>query len=90
MRQAAKNWNEHISTTLLKLGFVQGETDNCLFSKITKHSSTYILVYVDDLLLASTTSEGVQEVKNALNTTYDVRDLGPHIRILRGTSDKRN
>ena len=36
----------------------------------------YILVYVDDLIVAGKSLDGVQAVKNSVSATFDVRDMG--------------
>ena len=36
----------------------------------------YIGVYVDDIILAGSTEEKIQEVKDKLNQMFDVKDLG--------------
>jgi hypothetical protein len=41
-----------------------------------RHYNIYVLVYVDDLLIASKSLTAVQEVKQHLKGPFDARDLG--------------
>ncbi len=47
-----------------------------LYTAHYKHTSIYLLVYVDDILIAKT-QEAVDHVKTRLTAAFDVRDLGP-------------
>ena len=40
------------------------------------HGLVYILVYVDDLIVAGKSLNGVQAVKNSVSATFDVRNMG--------------
>jgi hypothetical protein len=46
-KQAARNWFQHLTKVLLKLGFVQSKTDTCLFLC----NDSILVVYVDDCLI---------------------------------------
>eukprot|EP00971_Amphidinium_carterae_P351038 6491873-Amphidinium_carterae.1 len=48
LRASPKQWQEHLSTLLKKLGFTRLKSDACVFAN--KQSSIYLIAYVDDLL----------------------------------------
>ncbi|KFD66849.1 hypothetical protein M514_20993 [Trichuris suis] len=57
--------------TLSKLHFVQGNADQCLFSRLERDGSrTYVLLYVDDILVVGATPETTK--KSARSWTSDV------------------
>jgi hypothetical protein len=59
-----------------RVGFRASETDPALFVKGTGCDATYILVWVDNILLAGKRMEEIVAVKRLLGEVFDVRDLG--------------
>ena len=57
------------------------QNENCLFFKHTINSLVIIALYVDDLIIAGTTTD-VNEVKHFLNSRYVMKDLGQVHHIL--------
>jgi len=47
-----------------------------LFINSSKGSFTTCLVYVDDIILAGNNKEEIERVKEALNKTFKIKDLG--------------
>ena len=58
-----------------RLVFTQTTSDPCIYVK-RGNESTYIGVYVDDILLCGRSKEQIKEVKLALAEKFDVKDLG--------------
>lgn len=54
LKNSSKNWNKKFNNLMLSLGFINTEYEHCLYVKATKEYKIYILLYVDDLLLAGT------------------------------------
>jgi hypothetical protein len=57
LKQAAKQWNDHITNKLLELDFKQLRSDRCLFVHGSGDSLTMLMIWVDDILIASKTKE---------------------------------
>ena len=70
--QSGKLWYLNLRETLIGLGYTcQEQHDKCLFTcSKPDGSSGYILVYVDDLLLAADTDEELDRIITALRTKY--------------------
>ena len=76
LRQAPRAWHTRLKEELEGLGFRASKTDPALFVKGTGCDATYILVWVDDILMAGKGMEEIEAVKQLLGEVFDVRDLG--------------
>ena len=77
LRQAPRAWHTRLKQELEHMGFTASEADPGLYTAHFKHTSIYLLVYVDDILIAAKTQEAIDHVKARLTDACDVRDLGP-------------
>jgi len=50
--------------------------DYSLFINSSEGSFTTLLVYVDDIILVGNDKEEIDQVKEALNKTFKIKDLG--------------
>ncbi|KAF5477792.1 hypothetical protein F2P56_004406 [Juglans regia] len=76
LKQASRQWFSKLSTSLLQFGFTQGKSDSFLFIKKTENSFIALLIYVDDVIVASTNVELISVVRNFLHKSFTIRDLG--------------
>ena len=67
-------FNGHLDNTLRNLGFTPCSFDPCLY--LHKKSGAYLVVVVDDMVLASPSDEFATNFFNNLSKKYDVKDLG--------------
>ena len=70
LKQASRQWFSKFSTALLGLGFNQSAADNSLFNKLIDNSFIALLVYVDDIVIASNNQQQVQELKIFFKQTF--------------------
>ncbi|XP_019183820.1 PREDICTED: uncharacterized protein LOC109178735 [Ipomoea nil] len=61
---------------LQNMGFKQAVPDNSLFTKGKEDHFVALLVYVDDIVIASRNLNAIQEVKDQLRTNFQIKDLG--------------
>ncbi|CAI6008348.1 unnamed protein product [Closterium sp. NIES-65] len=77
LRQAPREWHDTLRTTLAALGFAPSTADPSVFLRTdTSLPPFYILVYVDDLVFATTDTVGLAHVKSELQKRYTCTDLG--------------
>ncbi|CAI7786640.1 unnamed protein product, partial [Closterium sp. NIES-54] len=77
LRQAPREWHDTMRTTLTALGFAPSTTDTSLFLRTdTSLPPFYVLVYVNDLVFATTDTEALTLVKSELQKRHTCIDLG--------------
>lgn len=60
----------------MTIGFIQAKSDPSLFTQSRSHSFIAILVYVDDLIVTSNNMDSIQLLKQFLDDTFKIKDLG--------------
>ncbi|CAI7922417.1 unnamed protein product [Closterium sp. NIES-54] len=76
LRQAPREWHDTLRTTLAALGFAPSTADPSLFLRTdTSLPPFYILVYVDDLVFATTDTAGLAQ-QSELQKRHTCTDLG--------------
>ncbi|KAA0062923.1 retrotransposon protein, putative, Ty1-copia subclass [Cucumis melo var. makuwa] len=66
------------------IGFIRSLYDPCVYyKKLTEGDYIYLLLYVDDMLLAGRDPIKLKEIKAQLSVEFDMKDLGAAKKILR-------
>jgi hypothetical protein len=68
--------------TIRKFGFKENEEDNCIYAKFKNGKFIFLLLYVDDILLASSDVHLVLETKSFLSSRFDMKNLGEAYYVL--------
>lgn len=76
LKQAPRAWAKKLKDALLQVSFKPTDAYPCLFSGTVNRVCCFILVYVDDLLVASKSGGAVQVMNRAVLTVFRGRDLG--------------
>ena len=74
-------------------GFIKSGHDSCLYNKFSGTKVNFLILYVDDILLIQNNVMMSQEIKNSLERSFSMKDLGETtyilvIRIYRDRSKK--
>ena len=77
LKQAPRAWFQKLSTALLSLGFNSTKSDVSLFTSFTPSSTTFILVYVDDIIVTGSSDSEVNILISKLNHAFALKDMGP-------------
>ena len=75
LKQAPRAWFAKLKSELENRGLIASEADPALFISEKDGRRTYVLVYVDDILVAGTL-ENIKFVKSVLQEKFDVKDMG--------------
>jgi len=76
LKQAPRAWYTRLQKELEIIGFVPSPADPSLFTLTNKTSNVYLLVYVDDILIAGKDKATVSYIKEELLKKFEGRDLG--------------
>jgi hypothetical protein len=76
LKQALRAWYSRLSMKLLQLGFKISKVDNSLFYFKNNDVTTFILVYVDDIIVTSSNSKAVSVLLQKLGDEFALKDPG--------------
>jgi hypothetical protein len=75
LKQAPRAWFAKLSKKLCDLGFEGSKADTSLFYYNKNSISMFILVYVNDIIVASSTQEVVTALLKDLKNDFSLKDL---------------
>jgi hypothetical protein len=76
LKQAPRAWYSRLSSKLQKLGFVPSKGDTSLFFFKNQDIQIYVLVYVDDIIVASSSQDATTALLKNLEKDFALKDLG--------------
>ena len=77
LKQAPRAWFSRLSNKLFEMGFMGSKSDSSLFSYKSTNLIIYVLVYVDDIIVAGSDSHAIHRLINCLQLDFAIKDLGP-------------
>ncbi|KAJ9542446.1 hypothetical protein OSB04_028952 [Centaurea solstitialis] len=82
LKQASRSWNLHFDERIKEFGFAKSEFEPCVYTKFSGSIVTFLVLYVDDILLIGNDVPTLQSVKSCLRKCFQMKDLGEAVYIL--------
>ena len=83
LKQSPRQWYKKFDSFMMSQNYIRSEYDHCVYFKKLSNGMFIILVlYVDDMLLASKSIIEINRLKAQMARTFDMKDLGEARQIL--------
>ncbi|GJR08028.1 ribonuclease H-like domain-containing protein [Tanacetum coccineum] len=76
LKQALRQWNAKLTSTLIENRFSQSKSDYSLYTKSDKGVFLALLVYVDDIIKTGNSISEIEKFKVFLKSKFMIKDLG--------------
>ncbi|GKA59156.1 retrotransposon protein, putative, ty1-copia subclass [Tanacetum coccineum] len=80
--QASRQWNKRFDDEIKKIRFSQNRDEPCVYVKANGSYVTFLILYVDDVLIMGNNIPMLQDVKSYLGRCFAMKDLGEAAYIL--------
>ena len=76
LKQASRQWYIKFDQVVTNDGFEENKMDDCIYIKVSGSKFIFMVLYVDDILLASSDLSLLHTTKKMLAANFDMKDLG--------------
>ena len=76
LKQASRQWYIKFNNTITSFGFKENIIDQCIYLKVSGSKFIFLILYVDDILLASSDLGLLGETKEYLSKNFHMVDMG--------------
>ncbi|RDX71091.1 hypothetical protein CR513_49604, partial [Mucuna pruriens] len=76
LKQASRQWYLKFNDTILSYDFVENIFDWCIYMKVSGSIFVILVLYVDDILLATNDVAMLHDVKKFLSNNFEMKDMG--------------
>lgn len=76
LKQASRQWYHKFHEVILSFGFEMNSVEDCVYHKFSGSKHIFLLLYVDDILLATNDVGTLLETKSFLSSNFEMKDLG--------------
>ncbi|GJX78079.1 retrotransposon protein, putative, ty1-copia subclass [Tanacetum coccineum] len=83
LKQASRSWNKRFDEEIKRFGFAQNLDEPCVYQKASGSNVTFLILYVDDIIIMGNHIPSLQSVKDYLEKCFTMKDLGEAAFILR-------
>ena len=77
LKQSPRAWNEALDTYLKSMGCMPTLSEQCIYVGLWQTTTCYILVYVDDMLIAAPNWKIMANIKAKIHLRYSITNNGP-------------
>ena len=76
LKQASRQWYLKFHSVFASSCFFENKVDQCIYCKVSERKFIFLILYVGDILLASSDLGLLHETKQMLSKNFDMKDLG--------------
>ena len=76
LKQASRQWYRKFDQVITSYGFKENTIDQCIYLKISGSKFIILVLYVDDILLASSDVNLLHDTKKFLSKRFEMKVLG--------------
>ncbi|KAL0289357.1 UNVERIFIED_CONTAM: Retrovirus-related Pol polyprotein from transposon TNT 1-94 [Sesamum calycinum] len=76
LKQASRQWYFKFHQVIISFGFEMNVVDDCVYHKFCGSKQIFLVLYVDDILLANNDIGLLHETKRFLAKNFEMKDLG--------------
>ncbi|GJS17782.1 retrotransposon protein, putative, ty1-copia subclass [Tanacetum coccineum] len=74
LKQTSRQWNKRFDDEIKKFGFTQNCDEPCVYLKASGSNVTFLILYVDDILIMGNNIPMLQDVKSYLEKSFAMKD----------------
>ncbi|GKF59978.1 retrotransposon protein, putative, ty1-copia subclass [Tanacetum coccineum] len=82
LKQVSRSWNKRFDEEIKRFGFTQSLDEPCVYQKASGSNVTFLILYVDDIIIMGNHILSLQSVKTYLGKCFAMKDLGEAAFIL--------
>ncbi|KAE8674962.1 hypothetical protein F3Y22_tig00111708pilonHSYRG00377 [Hibiscus syriacus] len=83
LKQSPRQWYKRFDSFMRRQKYTRSKYDHCVYLQNLKDGSfIFLLLYVDDMLIASKSQKEIDKLKAQLNQEFEMKDLGEAKKIL--------
>ncbi|KAK8670168.1 hypothetical protein V6N13_104928 [Hibiscus sabdariffa] len=82
LKQASRSWNLRFNDAIKEFGFIRNEDEPCVYKKFSGSIVSFLILYVDDILIIGNDIPTLQSIKAWLSSCFSMKDLGEAAYIL--------
>ncbi|KAL5738483.1 hypothetical protein ACOSP7_031244 [Xanthoceras sorbifolium] len=76
LKQASRQWYYEFHQVIISFGFEINAVDDCVYHKFSGSKHIFLVLYIDDILLATNDIGLLHETKRFLSKKFEMKDLG--------------
>ncbi|GJS24427.1 retrotransposon protein, putative, ty1-copia subclass [Tanacetum coccineum] len=82
LKQASRSWNKRFDKEIKRFGLDQNLDEPCVYQKASESNVTFLILYVDDIIIMGNHIPSLQSVKDYLGKCFTMKYLGEAAFIL--------
>ncbi|KAK8686012.1 hypothetical protein V6N13_125040 [Hibiscus sabdariffa] len=82
LKQASRSLNLRFNDAIKEFDFIRNEDEPCVYKKISGSIVSFLILYVDDILIIGNDIPTLQSIKTWLSSCFSMKDLGEAAYIL--------